>query len=192
MPSISSSVGLISGLNTTDIINQLMSIEAAPVKLLQTHIDNVSQQKTAFGDLATQIGTLKDTGTALKDSKAFQAANANSSNKDVLTATATNGAAVGTYSFQVCAPSSPRSRPSPRATPTPTRRRSKRARLRSARGAARSARKTTSTILTAAAAFPAALSKSPTAAATPPPSTRAAPSRSTMSSRPSTPRPALT
>ena len=51
MPAISSSVGLISGLNTADIINQLMSIEAQPATILQTQMNNVSQQRAAFADL---------------------------------------------------------------------------------------------------------------------------------------------
>ena len=101
MAQITSSVGLISGLNTADIINQLMSIEAQPVTLLQTQINNVSQQRSAFSDLATQIGTLKDAGTALKTASTFEAATATSSNQDVLTATAGANAAIGTYSFQV-------------------------------------------------------------------------------------------
>jgi flagellar capping protein FliD len=101
MAQISSSTGLISGINYGDIINQLMSLEQRPVNTLQTRIDAVNQQKLAFTDLTTRLTSLKLNGTTLKKTSAFQNATTTSSDENVLTATATTGAAVGSYQFQV-------------------------------------------------------------------------------------------
>ena len=45
MGRITSSVGLISGLPTTDIINQLMAIQARPRDLLQSRTQTLQQQQ---------------------------------------------------------------------------------------------------------------------------------------------------
>jgi flagellar hook-associated protein 2 len=101
MAQISSSTGLVSGINYGDIINQLMSLEQRPVNTLQTRIDAVNQQKLAFTDLSTRLTSLKLNGTTLKKTASFQNATTTSSDENVLTATATSGAAVGSYQFQV-------------------------------------------------------------------------------------------
>lgn len=99
--SISTGVGLISGINTADIIEQLMSIESRPKTLIQQRITETNNQKVAFTDLATRLATLKLTATTFKKPSTFQQANVSSSNSDVLTATAAPGAAKGSYQFQV-------------------------------------------------------------------------------------------
>jgi len=101
MGRISSGVGLVSGINSKDIIDQLMSLESRPKQQLQTRIESVNAQKLAYTDLSTRLAAMKITGQSLKKISTFQAANATSSNEDVLTATASNGAAIGAYQFQV-------------------------------------------------------------------------------------------
>jgi len=101
MGRISTGVGLVSGINSKDIIDQLMSIESQPVTLLQTRIKSVSDQKTAFTDLLTRLTSLRVTATTFKKPSTFQAATAASSDEDVLTATASNGAPIGSFQFQV-------------------------------------------------------------------------------------------
>src|SRR3954454_18476488 len=101
MAGISSSVGLVSGINTKDIIDQLMSLEAQPKTKLEDQIDGTNKVKLAYTDLSTRLTTLKLTATTLKKSTTFQAATATSGDDDVLSATAANGAAVGNYQFQV-------------------------------------------------------------------------------------------
>jgi flagellar hook-associated protein 2 len=101
MGRISSGVGLVSGINSKDIIDQLIALESRPKDLVQAKLDGVNQQKLAYTDLTTRLASLKLTGTTLKKTSTFQAATATSSNDDVLTATAANGAAVGSYQFQV-------------------------------------------------------------------------------------------
>lgn len=101
MAQISSSTGLVSGINYGDIINQLMSLEQRPVNTLQTRIDAVNKQVLAFTDISTRLASLKLNGTSLKKASTFQNATTTSSDEDVLTATASPGAAVGSYQFQV-------------------------------------------------------------------------------------------
>src|SRR3982751_588162 len=101
MGRISSGIGLVSGINSKDIIDQLMALEAKPKDLLQTRIDSVNQQKLAYTDLATRLTALKLNGTSLKKPTFFQNATTSSSDENVLTATAQAGAAVGSFQFQV-------------------------------------------------------------------------------------------
>jgi flagellar hook-associated protein 2 len=101
MPSISSGVGLVSGINSKDIIDQLMAIEAQPKDRLKTRIDEIDQQRLAYADLSTRLTTLRLSASVLKKPSSFTASAATSSDEDVLTATAAKGAAVGSYQFRV-------------------------------------------------------------------------------------------
>ncbi|HSV13992.1 MAG TPA: flagellar cap protein FliD N-terminal domain-containing protein, partial [Tepidisphaeraceae bacterium] len=98
---ITSGVGLISGINTSSIIDQLMALESKPKDLLQTQIDSTNQQKLAYTDLVARLTSLQITGQTLEKPSNFQAAKTTSSDENVLTATASNGAAIGSYSLQV-------------------------------------------------------------------------------------------
>src|SRR5688572_27777864 len=101
MGRISSDIGLVSGINKRDIIDQLMALESRPKTILQDRIEATNERKLAYVDLSTRLTTLKLTGTRLKKPSTFEAATATSSNEDVLTATAGVGAAVGSFQFQV-------------------------------------------------------------------------------------------
>ncbi len=101
MGRITTGVGLISGINSQSIIDQLMQLESAPVTNLQNRITTANSQKSAYTDLQTQLNALKAIGTTLTNPLTFQAASASSSDEKVLTAAAANGAAVGTFQFQV-------------------------------------------------------------------------------------------
>ena len=101
MGRISTGIGLVSNIDYRAIIDQLMTLEARPKDKLQTRIDEATQRKLAYTDLSTRLAGLKLTATTLKKPSSFQAATAASSNEDVLTATAANGAAVGNYQFNV-------------------------------------------------------------------------------------------
>lgn len=101
MGRISSSVGLISGINSADIIDQLMQLEERPKALLQDRIEASNKQKLAYTDISTRLTSLRITSSTLKRTSTFEAAATSSSDEDVLTATATNGAAIGSFQFQV-------------------------------------------------------------------------------------------
>lgn len=101
MGRISTGIGLVSNIDYKSIIDQLMTLEARPKQQLQARIDKATGRKLAYTDLSTRLAGLKLTATTLKKPSTFQAATASSSNDDVLTATAANGAAVGNYQFSV-------------------------------------------------------------------------------------------
>ena len=101
MGTITSGIGLVSGINSKDIIDQLISIEERPKNLLKTRIEGVNQQKLAYTELSTRLTGLRLSATNLQKPSFFQNATANSSDEGVITATASKGAAVGSYQFQV-------------------------------------------------------------------------------------------
>ncbi len=101
MGQITSGIGLVSGINTSSIIDQLMAIEQRPVTLLQARVKGISDQKAAYTDLATQLGTLNTAATDLGKAETFQQSQATSSDENVLSATAAPNAATGSFQFQV-------------------------------------------------------------------------------------------
>ena len=101
MASITSSTGLISGIDTGTLINELISLDAAPVSLLQTRVTSDQTLGAAYSALGSQLQTLQTTTQSLEQPQTFQATAATSSDPTVLTATTTEGAAAGTYSLQV-------------------------------------------------------------------------------------------
>lgn len=98
---ITSGIGLISGLPTQSIIDQLIAIESRPVTLLRNRVQNVQTQRTAFADLSARLLGLKSITARLDETSFFRASTATSSQPDVLTATAGPNAVHGTYQFQV-------------------------------------------------------------------------------------------
>ena len=101
MGQITSSIGLVSGINTGQIIDELMKLDSQPVTLLQTRIASNNQQKSAYTDLQTQLQSLQTIGQQLQLPATFTASTAKSSDENVLTATASTGATQGTYQLQV-------------------------------------------------------------------------------------------
>ncbi len=101
MAQITSSVGLISGIDTGSIISQLIAIDSQPVTILQTRIANNTAQENAFNAMLTQLQSMQSIGQALQRPLTFAATTATSSDTNVLTATTTDGSTVGSFQFQV-------------------------------------------------------------------------------------------
>lgn len=93
--------GLVSGIPTGDLINQLMQLEARPKVLMQNRIVQLQAQQAAFLDLNSRLGALRSSAQGFRVNNTFGGMKATSSNADALTATARSGAAAGTYSFVV-------------------------------------------------------------------------------------------
>ncbi|HEY8747536.1 MAG TPA: flagellar filament capping protein FliD [Tepidisphaeraceae bacterium] len=101
MGTITSSIGLVSGINTGQIIDELMSLESQPVKLIQTRIDSANVQMQAYNDLESQLSSLHSLGLSLERPSNFHNSTAVSTDPGVLTATTKVGATQGSYQFQV-------------------------------------------------------------------------------------------
>ncbi len=101
MSGVTSSTGLISGLDYDSLINQLLSIEARPRTLAQRRIVQLQSNQAAFLDLSSRLSTLKSAAGAFRTGNVFNSATVASSNDGALTGSASAGAAAGAYSFVV-------------------------------------------------------------------------------------------
>jgi flagellar hook-associated protein 2 len=101
MGTITSGVGLISGLNIDDIVTKLMAIEKIPLTQLQSRIKTVDSTRAAFGDLSARVLAIKAAFAPLKGDLLFKSNKADSSNTDFIQATATSAAAAGTQRIRV-------------------------------------------------------------------------------------------
>ncbi len=101
MGTISSSVGLISGLDIENLVSQLVQLEAQPLRLLENRIVEAQARQTAFEALRVSFQASQGAINRLAQASSFRVKSANSSNEDVLTATATTQAAINNYTFRV-------------------------------------------------------------------------------------------
>jgi flagellar hook-associated protein 2 len=101
MAQISSGVGLVSGINYQSLISSLIAIDEQPQQIVQSQITNAQAQQDGYQSLTTALEGLQNIGNNLALPQSFAAATTTSSDPNTLTATAAEGAAVGTYQFQV-------------------------------------------------------------------------------------------
>ena len=101
MGRITSGVGLVSGINSRDIIDQLIAVEGRPRRLLEARIEQANTRKTALNDIQAKLTTLRVRGATLKRPSSFRDAAATSSDDKIVTATASAGAASGSYDIRV-------------------------------------------------------------------------------------------
>ncbi|GAB1694680.1 flagellar filament capping protein FliD [Krasilnikovia sp. M28-CT-15] len=92
--------GLGSGLNTTDIINQLMQAEAAPQTQLKNKVSTQNKAVSAYQYVNTKMAALATAAKALGSADAWGAMKATSSS-DAAVVTAQPGASAGSLSFRV-------------------------------------------------------------------------------------------
>lgn len=93
--------GLISGLNTTEVIHKLLEIERAPIRRLEARKAEVNARITAWRAVNTKLTSLEDRAAALATSLTYLAAKASSTDPSVVVASASPGATLGTYTLTV-------------------------------------------------------------------------------------------
>lgn len=101
MGGITSGIGIFSGINTAQLIDQLMAVEARPKQLIQNRILQLQLQSGAYLDLNTRLQSIRNAAQAFRLNSTFDARRAVSSDANVLGATAGNSASPGTYTFIV-------------------------------------------------------------------------------------------
>jgi len=101
MGTISSGIGLISGLETADIIDQLIALQRRPIDMLDARVAGYTQQQTGLVSISAYLATIEGLSTTLADEDTFAARLATSSNESVLTVSAQSGAPLGSYAFTV-------------------------------------------------------------------------------------------
>ncbi|RKR75576.1 flagellar filament capping protein FliD [Frondihabitans australicus] len=92
--------GLVSGLDTTSLINSLMTAEAEPQTQLKTQVTNTQTTITALQGLNTQIASLTTLATTSKSSTSLSLFTTTSSSANA-TATAGTNATAGTFDVVV-------------------------------------------------------------------------------------------
>lgn len=101
MSGITTGTGLISGIDTKTLIEQLLAIDARPKQLAAKRITELQRQQAAYLGVNSALLALKTASGAFESKKIFDTNKATSSDSDVLTATAGTTASEGTYNFVV-------------------------------------------------------------------------------------------
>lgn len=93
--------GLGGGLDVRGIVNQLMMVEAAPIRRMETQKDNFQKKIDAYNTLNSRLSTLLSKIESLNSADKFAARKTSSSDEKILTATADSTASAGTYQITV-------------------------------------------------------------------------------------------
>jgi flagellar hook-associated protein 2 len=101
MSGISSGIGLISGINTSELIEQLMALERRPVQVLEQRVQQIDARKAAFLSLSAQMLAIRNSAANFNKPSFFNRFNANSSHPSLLTARATENAIPSTTRMRV-------------------------------------------------------------------------------------------
>ena len=89
------------GLDVQGLVQQILFVESAPIRRLETEKSGIENRISAYNSLTSKLTSLQSTIESLNSAENFGARLAKSSDEDSLTATATSDAAVGTYQIQV-------------------------------------------------------------------------------------------
>ncbi len=101
MGQITTGVGLISGINFAEIVDQLIRIEQRPKNLIVNRNSVLTAQQTAFQEINANLLSLKLSANSLAQGTAFDKTKAFSSDESVITAASAAGATTGNYTFRV-------------------------------------------------------------------------------------------
>src|SRR3990167_394500 len=93
--------GIISGVDTDDVIQKLMEVDARNKTVLETRKTNIESIKDLFATFQTKLLTLKGESDTLQLSSTFQKRSTASTDTSVVTASAADGATHGTYAILV-------------------------------------------------------------------------------------------
>jgi len=93
--------GLLTGINTSSLISQLMAIERRTLNVYQQRKDLWAERKNALGSLETSLSTLRTTIRALSDANELRAFTITSSDNDKVTAEASNNTFEGNHTVVI-------------------------------------------------------------------------------------------
>src|SRR5437773_2686025 len=99
MDGTTSVAGMMSGLKTDDIINQLVQFEKRPILQYQNQQEILRQHLSAYQEANTRLQAVQTAATSLQTASAFSPRTAASSNESILNATAGSGATPGQYTI---------------------------------------------------------------------------------------------
>jgi len=93
--------GIVSGLDTDTLIEQLMAIERRPLVLMQERKTTLEKQRDAWRDVNTRLNNLRDRMAELSRLSLFERRAVTSSKAEVATATANRNAVEAVYRISV-------------------------------------------------------------------------------------------
>jgi flagellar hook-associated protein 2 len=93
--------GLASGINWTNIINDMVQAESAPITRMQSQQTTINSENSDYKTIGTDLTNLQNDIKTLTAPGFFQSATTSSSDSSVATATANSGAPAGNYTFSV-------------------------------------------------------------------------------------------
>ena len=93
--------GLSSGIDTTALVKQLMTIESRRLGTFKVSQMNFEKQTSALNELRNKINALKSAAAGLSNINTMQIYSATTSNKDILTANAASTATTGSHSVAI-------------------------------------------------------------------------------------------
>ena len=96
-----SSPGIGSGLDINGLVSKLMAAESAPLSRYDTKTGVYQGKLTAYGQVTSAVGAFQSALSTLNSANTFSALTAASSNKDLMSATASAGAVPGKYKINV-------------------------------------------------------------------------------------------
>lgn len=96
-----SSPGIGSGLDVQGIVKQLVALERAPIKQLQTQASSFQTRLSTYGNIKSQVSALGDAAAKLSTVGGWNAVTASSSNPTAVGVTAGSGAQATTVSLEV-------------------------------------------------------------------------------------------
>jgi len=93
--------GIVSGLNTTDIVEKLIKLERRPIEVLEGKRDDKKEKIAAWRTLNAKTLAFNDVVKKLRRSSSFSKKEVSVSNENILSATAGSTASEGSYSVTV-------------------------------------------------------------------------------------------
>ncbi len=93
--------GLVTGFDTTTLIEELLAIQRQPIKLVQAQVEDATAKKTAYLDVTANLLGLQQTANKLGSADLFANVNVTSADETVAVASGSTSLAPGSYYFQV-------------------------------------------------------------------------------------------
>jgi flagellar hook-associated protein 2 len=93
--------GLLSGIDTSSLISQLMAVESRTLNIYKQRQQNQQSKIDALNNLKTKLDTLKSSISALSNSDKLRAFSAQTSDEDILTAEASYNAYEGNHTVVI-------------------------------------------------------------------------------------------
>jgi flagellar hook-associated protein 2 len=97
------SLGVGSGLQAESIVTKLVALERRPISALQDAADKIQSKISAFGQVKSNLSTIRDAAQKLANPSIWSSTTSSSSDTSVANFTTSSGAATGSYSVSVSA-----------------------------------------------------------------------------------------